>query len=112
MLASPVQDVVGARGIAFNKRPKRSYTILGYPVQPNPPYDGERLITCRSSFAGFDPTGRPATQRLRKARRKLRTARKRVKKASASRTKRRARRKLRRARRMATRARKAKAREC
>ena len=60
-LSSPVQDVVGTRGIAFNKRPKRSYTILGYPVRPTPPFDGERLVTCASSFVGLDKTGKPAS---------------------------------------------------
>jgi hypothetical protein len=52
-----VEDVVGARGIAFNqpRNPApQSYVASGYPVVPNPPFDGESLWTCDSPYGGDD----------------------------------------------------------
>jgi hypothetical protein len=51
-----IQDTVGARRIAFDLKPAgRKYTIYGYPADPDPPYDGESMIGCRSSFRFRDP---------------------------------------------------------
>ena len=48
----PEADLGGSRQIAFNLRPfSRKYTIYGYPAQPAPPYNGERLAGCRSTVA-------------------------------------------------------------
>ena len=56
-LATPIERQLGARGIAFNKAPKTDYTIFGYPAEPAPTYDGERLIACDSSFLQLEYTG-------------------------------------------------------
>lgn len=60
----PVQDALGARGIAFNRSAKSyrndDFEIYGYPAAPEPDYDGERLIVCFSQFQGFETfTGAP-----------------------------------------------------
>jgi hypothetical protein len=49
LAGTPVADVGGAAKIAFNLDPGgRRYTIYGYPGEPSPPYDGERLVGCRA----------------------------------------------------------------
>lgn len=53
-LAAPIEVTLGARGIAFNKPPKTAYKLFGYPAEPSPTYDGERLIECDSSFFGLE----------------------------------------------------------
>jgi hypothetical protein len=53
-LSTPLEDQIGARGIAFNKAPKTDYKIFGYPGQPNPPYTGQRLIECDAPFYGLE----------------------------------------------------------
>jgi hypothetical protein len=59
-LDSPIQDILGARQIAFDlspmisKKKKRQYTIFGYPSTPSEIFDGETLRGCRSSFQYFD----------------------------------------------------------
>jgi hypothetical protein len=53
-LSSPLEDLIGARGIAFNKAPRTAYKIYGYPGQPSPPYNGERLIECDAPFYGLE----------------------------------------------------------
>jgi hypothetical protein len=58
-LATPLEDQLGARGIVFNKPPKSSYQIFGYPGLPNPPYNGERLVACDASFFSRQYTGHP-----------------------------------------------------
>ena len=58
-LATPLEDQLGARGIVFNKPPKSTYQIFGYPGLPNPPYNGERLVACDASFFSLQYTGHP-----------------------------------------------------
>ncbi len=58
-LATPLEDQLGARGIVFNKPPKSTYQIFGYPGLPNPPYNGERLVACDASFFALQYTGHP-----------------------------------------------------
>jgi hypothetical protein len=53
-LSSPLEDLIGARGIAFNKAPNTAYKIFGYPAEPVPDYDGERLIECDAPFYGVE----------------------------------------------------------
>ena len=62
--AGEIQDVLGARGVTFNRRPKKyngnTFEIFGYPAKPDTFYDGERPILCISPFQGFeDFTGSP-----------------------------------------------------
>ncbi len=45
-----VQNVVGALPIAFNQPRPQSYRILGLPAQPTPPYDGQKLWACDTTF--------------------------------------------------------------
>jgi len=52
----PLETQLGARGIAFNKAPRTTYRIYGYPGLPNPPYDGERLIECDAPFNTLEPS--------------------------------------------------------
>ncbi|MBK8295282.1 MAG: hypothetical protein IPK93_11140 [Solirubrobacterales bacterium] len=54
---NPEADLGGARQIAFNLNPaNRKYTLYGYPAAPDPPYDGQTLVGCRSSAAARDGT--------------------------------------------------------
>lgn len=54
---NPEADLGGARQIAFNLNPaNRRYTLYGYPAAPDPPYDGETLVGCRSSAGARDGT--------------------------------------------------------
>lgn len=49
------EATLGARGIAFDMSTKnRKFKIYGYPAEPAPYYDGERLIRCDASFKGRD----------------------------------------------------------
>jgi hypothetical protein len=57
-LAVPLEAQLGARGVAFNKAPKSTYQIFGYPGKPAP-YNGERLIACDAAFLALENTGRP-----------------------------------------------------
>jgi len=54
-----VEELLGARGIAFNRKPRSFrndiFEIYGYPAMPEPDYDGERMILCVSHFQGFEP---------------------------------------------------------
>jgi hypothetical protein len=55
VLENRVQDTTGARRIAFGLDPaNRQFTIYGYPVNPNPPYDGQTMIGCRSATVNRD----------------------------------------------------------
>lgn len=47
-----IQQVVGARGIGFNKARDRVYQAFGYPAIS--PFDGERPYMCVSSYEGTD----------------------------------------------------------
>jgi hypothetical protein len=62
VLADPVENLVGSRGIAFDLRPEgRSFNVFGYPAGPNPPYDGTTLIGCDVEVVDRDSaTGSPA----------------------------------------------------
>jgi hypothetical protein len=53
-LSSPIEQTLGARGISFNKTPKTSYKIFGYPAEPSPTYDGEKLIECDAPLFGLE----------------------------------------------------------
>jgi hypothetical protein len=58
-----LQDVVGGRGIGFNRHRDQRYTSYGYPAEP--PFDGESLWACRSDYGGDDPdTDPPRTMRI------------------------------------------------
>ncbi len=72
--AGEIQDVLGARGISFNrpakkyKRNRTKFTIFGYPGEPSAFYDTERLIICNSPFRGFEkfsgsPVAGPCNQK-------------------------------------------------
>jgi hypothetical protein len=54
----PIQDVLGSRGIAFNRAPKsyrgKTFQLFGYPASPPGIYDGERPILCDSGFRGLE----------------------------------------------------------
>ncbi len=55
------EDSLGSRKIAFDFDPGgRSWTIYGYPQEPDPPYNGEQLIGCdaetRTRDVGVPPT--------------------------------------------------------
>jgi hypothetical protein len=58
-----IEDVVGARGIAFNQPRDQLFDLFGYPAEDPlpllpPNYDGERLFLCRSPHSGDDsPAG-------------------------------------------------------
>jgi V8-like Glu-specific endopeptidase len=55
-----IQDVVGARGIAFNGPRDQLYRSFGYPAgQPPLGFDGERAFACDSRYGGDDATTSP-----------------------------------------------------
>ena len=61
-----IEDVVGARGIAFNQPRDQEFLAFGYPALPTllrPDFDGERLFSCASGRTGADnpPGAGPAT---------------------------------------------------
>jgi hypothetical protein len=58
-LSTPLEDLIGARGIAFNKPPNTDYEIFGYPGQPDPPYNGQRLIECNAPFYRLELASHP-----------------------------------------------------
>lgn len=62
ILERKIQLELGARRIAFGLNPEgRSYTIYGYPEEPEALYDGGSLVGCRSMSEGRDPVqGSPA----------------------------------------------------
>lgn len=52
-----VEDVVGAREIAFDGSRDQQLTAFGYPAEPTlfePLFDGERLYSCESAITGSD----------------------------------------------------------
>jgi V8-like Glu-specific endopeptidase len=64
-----VEDVVGARGIAFDKSRNQQLTAFGYPAMPTlfePLFDGERLYSCESAITGSDnpPGSGPETMQI------------------------------------------------
>jgi V8-like Glu-specific endopeptidase len=65
-----VQDVIGARGIAFNQSRNQTFVAYGYPAEPtvfNPGFNGQHLFTCTSARLGNDePSGGtgPSTMRI------------------------------------------------
>jgi hypothetical protein len=68
-----IEDVLGARGIAFNTSRTRSITGFGYPALANPlslpprfDFDGQRLWSCASPITGSDnpPGPGPATMQI------------------------------------------------
>ena len=55
-----IEDVVGARGIAFDAPRQEDYDALGYPAVPtllHHEFDGERLYSCASALTGSDEPG-------------------------------------------------------
>lgn len=60
LAGTPEADLGGSRQIAFNLRATgRRYKVYGYPAAPDPPYNGEKLVGCRSTVATRDK-GRPS----------------------------------------------------
>lgn len=54
-----IQDVVGARGIAFNMDLEdEAIRAIGHPATPNPPFNGQTMHFCDSTIDMFD-TGMP-----------------------------------------------------
>lgn len=53
-----VEPAVGSRGIAFSQQREQLFRAYGYPAAP--PFDGQRLFACESSYAGDDPNADPA----------------------------------------------------
>ena len=67
-----IEDVIGARGIAFNRTREQQFTAFGYPAQPSllqPEFDGQRLYSVRLAA---DRERRPARQRAGDDRDRLR----------------------------------------
>ncbi|MBS1879298.1 MAG: trypsin-like serine protease [Actinobacteria bacterium] len=56
------QSTVGALGIAFNQPREATYTQYGYPAAK--PYDGSRLYSHTTAYAGADPSFMPPPMRL------------------------------------------------
>lgn len=54
-----VESAVGARGIGFNLPREQVYRSYGYPVFPQPKFDGESLWVCDSAFGYTDPFPEP-----------------------------------------------------
>lgn len=55
--AGQIEDVLGSRGVSFNrsyKKNKTRFQAFGYPGQPTAFYDGERPILCNSPFRGLE----------------------------------------------------------
>jgi hypothetical protein len=53
--ATRIQEAVGARGIAFNRPTQQTWTAYGYPLLPQPRFDGEHLEACTSPLKNVDP---------------------------------------------------------
>jgi hypothetical protein len=47
-----IQEVVGARGIAFNQDVDQTYRSIGHPQAP--PFDGQKMFYCDSDFGYLD----------------------------------------------------------
>ena len=47
-----IEDVVGGLPIEFNQPRTQAYKLLGYPAEPSPPFDGERLWACETAWGG------------------------------------------------------------
>ncbi len=58
-----LQNVVGARGIAFDKRRNLHFDAFGYPARP--PFDGGQLWRCSSGSTGADSGPSPAPTGIR-----------------------------------------------
>jgi len=56
--AEEIQEVVGARGIAFNQDPDQTYRSIGHPAAP--PFDGELMFFCDSDLGYLDSGSSPA----------------------------------------------------
>jgi Ca2+-binding RTX toxin-like protein len=64
-----IEDVIGARPIAFKLPRTEQYTAFGYPAEPTvfePTFDGQRLYTCASGVTGSDspPGSGPETMQI------------------------------------------------
>jgi V8-like Glu-specific endopeptidase len=61
-----IQDVVGARGIAFNTKRNHTYRAYGYPAEAPPAeFDGRHLFSCTSQYGGADHGfGNPPPMRI------------------------------------------------
>jgi hypothetical protein len=62
-----LEDVVGARGIAFGTPRQQAYAALGYPALPtllHPEFDGERLYRCDSMLTASDDPPGPGPQTM------------------------------------------------
>ena len=58
-----LEDVIGARRVAFGQPRRVEYNAFGYPDEP--PFDGEHLYRCTSGYRGKDSTeGPPAPIRI------------------------------------------------
>jgi V8-like Glu-specific endopeptidase len=57
--AGAVESVVGSRGIAFNQPRDQFYRSFGYPLHPQPKFDGESLWACDSQYGYSDPYPEP-----------------------------------------------------
>ena len=60
----PLEQAVGARGVAFNQPREQLFRAFGYPADPvpHPEFNGERLFVCDSPYGGDDlsmPPPRP-----------------------------------------------------
>jgi V8-like Glu-specific endopeptidase len=54
-----VEAAIGARGIAFNQPREQTYRAYGYPVSPQPEFDGQSLWVCDSQYGYSDPFPEP-----------------------------------------------------
>jgi V8-like Glu-specific endopeptidase len=52
-----IQDVIGARGIVFNRERDKRYVAFGYPAAA--PFDGEQPYRCDSRYQGDDQRSAP-----------------------------------------------------
>ncbi len=60
-----IEDAVGALPIAFNQPRVQDYRVFGYPREPTPPYDGQKLWACDTTWSGDVTTGaEPGPYRL------------------------------------------------
>jgi V8-like Glu-specific endopeptidase len=61
-----IQNVVGARGIAFNTKRNHTYRAYGYPAEAPPAeFDGRHLFSCTSPYGGADNAyGNPPPMRI------------------------------------------------
>ncbi|MDX6632769.1 MAG: hypothetical protein QOG26_774 [Solirubrobacterales bacterium] len=58
-----VEEVVGSFGIGFDQARSQTYTEYGYPVEPSP-YDGSKLYSESTPYAGDDLLFNPPTLRF------------------------------------------------